>query len=273
METVFYSDNFIETVRIAREKNLSIGTGNPNAKILIIESEKGFDINRNQKESIAAETAKWEKNIAEGITPETLPAWTADGEATGEEYNPLYPYKGQKNSVSKRDNPHEGTSRTWHNYQKLHDIIMHIFYKNTVINFHEGVFITQLHDLPAGSPALSDTYQKEDAIKRKTNLFKDSAFFQSFPIVIVACEHYPRELTVNLSTLFHVQTDGHIREIFQDKTQWYGTYYAQPNVQPRVLIHTRLLNTNITDGLRNEIGNTIREYALQKKILAAPEEE
>lgn len=271
METEFYTDSFIDTVRIAREKNISIGTGNPNANILIIESEKGFDAGRNRT-SIADEITQWEKNIANGTTPQAVPVWTIDGEATEAEYNPLYPYKGQKNSVAKRDNANEGASRTWHNYQKLHDIVMHTIFKSPTINFHEEVFITALHDLTPGSPELNDIYRKEEAIKKRMAFFKESDFFQKFPIIVIACEHYPRDLSVNISNLFQVQSDGHIREIFQDKTQWYGLYHATANAQPRILVHTRLLNTNITDGMRSEIGNAIREYALQKKILTAPEE-
>ena len=108
-----------------------IGHGNPNAKILFIGQEGASDPEASKEEdgrndylrSIKANHEDWSRNIQEGIGYDNLPeCCTPD---TLKNYNPLYPYKGQKFQVRSGSDEagtlkgEKGTARTWYNYQKL----------------------------------------------------------------------------------------------------------------------------------------------------------
>ena len=128
---VTYTSEFKETLKLARDKGLFLGTGNPNAKMVFIGKEAAIDEKmypEQYKREIENNIADWENNEANKTQASAVDNWFEVPK-----YNPLYPYKGQENKIESRNKTGEiirgagGTSKTWHNYQKIID---HIYYKN-----------------------------------------------------------------------------------------------------------------------------------------------
>lgn len=109
-----YSQDFIELVKAAKDINFYIGTGNPQAKILIIGKEAA--INKLDNKGKLQYTREFENNISDWERDkEKNPSQIANWDLTN--YSPLYPYKGQQFKVDQNENG--GTSRTWYNYQNF----------------------------------------------------------------------------------------------------------------------------------------------------------
>lgn len=94
-----------------------IGTGNPEAKILIIGKECSIHDNaEDQKKREITNNFEFWKNFVSGAK---------DKNQNG--YSPLYPYKGQKLLIrNSRTGDNGGTSLTWCKYQKLVNLIFDI---------------------------------------------------------------------------------------------------------------------------------------------------
>lgn len=162
-----------------------IGTGNPNAKILIIGKEVGFDIQsdngRKQYElEILRNISNWENDINKKHNE--IEVWN------GNNYSPLYPYKLQLLKIDNfKDNFkdwNQGTNRTWYNYQKITNLV-YPQHDNKTINFHENIFITELNS----TPSKQTKNAKIESLEFRKSYLK-SEFFQSFPIVIIGALGY-----------------------------------------------------------------------------------
>lgn len=215
-----YSEEFIELVE--NNDNIKyIGTGNPNAEILIIGKEVAMKMPKDKdntsseqldstgEDQYVAEVIKnrsnWEANIHQ-TEPISIKAWNKCSTFKWSNSNPLYPYFGQ---LSKRYKDHNnGTSPTWINYQKMIDIIKNNKKKSDVIDFHEYCFLSELSTIaaPNGTYINIDDKKKQDrsgSIEERRELWK-SKFMKGFPIVIVAAGHYPQQHNLNLEELFDV---------------------------------------------------------------------
>jgi hypothetical protein len=240
---------FKQMLEQAKKERFYIGTGNPEARILIIGKEAAID--NVEGKGKTQHIREFENNISD---------FERDGEKyqadienwNGSNYSPLYPYKGQLFRIDRNQNG--GTSRTWYNYQKLYKLIFEKA-ENQKIDFHEGVFITEVNSSPSKLTHKADT----SSVQSRKAFIKDSAFFQGFPVVIVAGLGY-----------FEISNDqNEIEDIFGVKfhepkfaggntNQPYWIHYSEGKT--KLLINTRQLSMNVSDALLQEIAEVVRKF-------------
>lgn len=149
MNELIYDSLFKKAIEKAKKRDFFIGTGNPNSTILILGKEAAIDIEsypeQHQRE-IANNYSDWEKNVANNKQFSSVDGWfSIDCQP---KYNPLYPYKGQSNTVEGKNKMgiiirgKGGTSKTWDNYQKIIDSLFNDDNASPIINFHEYSFIS-----------------------------------------------------------------------------------------------------------------------------------
>lgn len=299
-----YSEEFIELVE--NHDNIKyIGTGNPNADILIIGKEVAIkmpedEVNNSSKEidstgehqyevEVLKNRSNWEANIHQK-EPISLKAWNKYPTKKWSNGNPLYPYFGQ---LPKRDNTrNNGTSPTWVNYQKMIDIINNRK-KPDVINFHEYCFLSELSTIAAlnGTEIHKDIKLKQDrssSIEERKELWK-SKFMKGFPIVIVAAGHYPQQHNLNLEELFDVSwinikdynidlsdinsTNKEQSEstsidktiVIQEATAKNFINVHYNDITGRILIHTNQLSYSIYDSTYKSIAKIIDSLRKRSK--------
>lgn len=238
-----------------------LGHGNPNAKILIIGKEPRIDTSDPSKEEqlerdILNNRKQWLNNLNDDtISYDTL----KDSVNAHENYNPLYPYKGQKCQVrTEKDGKvrgDAGTARTWVVYQKLFDCIAYgeSFRKdkNALIDFHKYVFSSDFSNKAATYSHNTDKTQTQQSIENRNEMFKHK-FFQQFPIVIVAAGHYPKNYDINLEKIFNVKWEGYDKE-----KQFINVHFNSDRT--KILIHTRQLSY-FSYTLLKGISQIVREF-------------
>jgi len=216
-----------------------IGFGNPNSTILIIGKEKGFDIESAKEnnylnsqlflESIA-NTDDWKKIIDNNII------------SSSHKYNPtsshfksaLLPYTDKK--------PDGG--HTWNKYQKIVDLIDKPKQKS-INSFFFKAFITEVNFRPS---KLSKN-PKEFGERLE---FLKHPFFQSFPIVILACGNYLTDKQIK--DVFDVQFESKSNTAKREKLIEYSS-------QSKKLINTRQLSFDVSD----EYLKLVAKIAITKK--------
>jgi len=225
-----------------------IGTGNPNADILIIGKESSVDDKNSEqfKFELKDNFKNWQKK--RNYNQDDVPDF-----CTWDDYDPIFPYKGQKYNISNRSN--SGTSRTWFTYQKL---INNIFDtpNNKDIDFHKKVFITEVNSTPSRKTVDADI----SSIDFRKDFILKSDFFQSFPIVIISGVGY-----------FYISSNcNEIEKIFKvqylekklaggKKSQPYWVHSSKVNQPSKLLINTYQLSIGISDDLLKEIANLIKK--------------
>lgn len=261
-----YTESFNE---IAESKKFNyLGHGNPNAKILIIGKEPRIDRNdESQKEQIKRDIddncEQWRNNIKDKVSYDIL----KNSNTNVENYNPLYPYKGQKCQVriEKLNRGMDGTARTWVVYQKLFDFITegeeYTRGKAEDIDFHKYVFSSDFSSEPAVNSQDTDKASTGKSIKTRNEMFSHK-FFQDFPIVIVAAGHYPRDYKLSLEETFNVKWTG--KDICsEDKEAQYGegkfinVHYNKDRT--KILIHTVQLSS-FSYALLKKIAEVVRYF-------------
>lgn len=240
-------------------ENLYLGTGNPNSKILIIGKESAIDmvLNKEQYErEIINNPIDWRRNLVNNTTQESVCSWFSDNSM----YNPIYPYKGQLNKIeNKKTGENGGTSRTFHNYQKLIDKLFNKNQKSLNINFHEKCFITELNSATAKYSNLVNVEERNSSIKTRQDLLENS-FYQSFPIIIIAVGHYVRDFNIDIQKLFKVKFDVETGTIPLSKTNYINLHYDDIANPSRLVIHTNQLSINITDILIDQLADRVRKF-------------
>jgi hypothetical protein len=255
-----YSETFEKGVKECEKTGIYIGTGNPNSKILIIGKETATDIEnkanrdelyvRFQRECLQdfkENALKWNLNIKSQVDADSLPDWIG-GKDSPLSSNPLFPFKSLQTKQLK-----EG--QTWRKYQKLHDLVFFgdiSLSKGKEFNFHNNFFLTEMNNSPAKYTRDAD----KSGISDRKQFFKASKFFQSFPVVILACSNY-----VNgdeIKEIFNVSFD---KQCGKEK-QLFWTHYNSDRT--KLVIHTRQLSTNVSDDLLIEIAHEISVFL--KKI-------
>lgn len=280
MNTTFnYPSSFANLIKKTNDKeNLLfeqyIGTGNPNAKILIIGKECAIDQNQRPiqyENEILKNASNWENNIDNHISlldADKYELWKKDINAN---INPLYPYRGQY--FKKDRNNNLGTTPTWYNYQK---ILISILQKLDItiaenqigkIILHEYFFLSELNSDTGKYSKLVDSDKRIKSIETRKLLFREE-FFQQFPIIIVAAGHYPRELGIDLGTIFDVKWDGITINNQYDKSlnrNWYNIH-REVGGSPKLLIHTNQLSV-VTNELLNQLASQCVNFIKQYKII------
>lgn len=255
-----YQKIFENCVKECKENGTYIGTGNPNSKILIIGKETATDIenkaNRDelyvlfQKESLQdfQENAnKWQLNINNEIEIDSISNWVG-GKDSPLTINPLFPFKSLHPKELK-----EG--QTWSKYQKLHDLIFLnnlSSVKEKEIDFHNNFFLTEMNN----SPAKFTKDANKSGIPNRKQFFKESEFFQNFPIIILACSNYISGKEIE--EIFNVNFDKQ----YGNGKQLFWTHFNTDKT--KLVIHTRQLSTNVSDDLLKEIAKEVRNFTKQR---------
>lgn len=274
-----------------------IGQGNPNAKILFLGQEGASNPNASLEEdgrndyrrSIERNHEDWIRNIQEGIRYDNLPeCCTPD---TLKNYNPLFPYKGQKFQVRyetrKKNEPgkkitrgEKGTARTWYNYQKLINRIFELISserktmtKDDDIDFHRLSFHT---DMSAYTSMKHKHENKEAAYKSVLNRvpFLSNEFFRHFPIVIAAVGHFPRDVykTLSITKLYFEDVFGlELSDIVNEGKLWVNFNYKL-NGNPKLLVHCPQFSASISDAFIALIAKRVVDFAHEHHINLMPEE-
>ena len=239
---------FKEMLVQAEINNFYIGTGNPNADILIIGKEISIDPkidkgNMQCQTEIANNIMHWKRDV--GKNQKDIENYNDSN------YSPLYPYKGQKLIIDNDKNG--GTSRTWYNYQKLYNLI-YPENKKDIITFHENVFITELND----SPSLKTKDANKDSLAKRKLFIKNSDFFKSFSVVIIAGLGYFKisKKANEIEDIFSVTC---ISKKSSDNNPNQNYWIHHGNCSPKLLINTRQLSMNVTDALLKEIAEEIKK--------------
>lgn len=241
---------FGQLINEAKKEKFYIGTGNPNAKILLIGKELNIDdIHVSGKKQYQMEVlnniADWERDS--NISQTSISNWD------GSNYSPLYPYKGQDFKIDNNNN--NGTSRTWYNYQKLDNLIFPNKPNMGSINFHEDFFITEVN----ADPSKTTRDAIRSTIKMRKEFIKNSEFFQSFPIILIAGLGY-FEVSENINEIediFGVKVKQ--KKLAGSKSsQVYWIHNSQNN--KKLLINTRQLSNMTSNYLLKEIADVIVKF-------------
>lgn len=237
-----YSKEFRDLIACTKDTEDFIGYGNPNAKILIIGKEEGFDIKKEENNIIYNQASKgnwkgWEEVIGNpSITPDSIPVWKDSGK-----FCPLYPWKG--------DDLPKGT---WTNYQELINRLYREADAGKMTTFHQYAFITEFNDRPSKTSKRKDSKVQERITHRCENVL-NHPFYKSFPIVIAACGHYVRDYNINLEELFNQK---HIEFKPVKKSAWLNIHKKDN----RILIHTRQLSNSFSPELIKCIADYCKPY-------------
>lgn len=220
------NENFKALIQSCKEGDY-IGQGNPDSKILIIGKEHSINNEKQKQLEIGNNWKQWQNDELENG------------------YHPRYCYKhittrfgeGQRFLIAPKSG---GTSATWYAYQKLINTIYPdiAVKKNEVLNFFDYCFITELSAVSrSNNNKLEDDDIKATAksIKERTSLLS-SAFYRSFPVVILFCGHYPTQYDINIQEMFDVKVESKEKFKRANKNVWYNLYYSRD--RQRIIIHT-----------------------------------
>lgn len=133
-------------------------------------------------------------------------------------------------------------SPTWKNYQKLIDLIYPDKPKNKgVIDFEKYAFTTELNSVPRPHKKLDS--QTKNNIKDRLALFKKSKFIQSFPVIILACGGYIKNIGEGtdrqIDNTFGVEFDEEPNGRYKSKQGklWFTKHHSKSD-ERKLVIHT-----------------------------------
>ena len=270
MNIVNYSPKFNDVIQSAKNKRLFLGTGNPDAKILFVGKEAAIDKEKHPQyyeAEITNNVNDWEYNCNSSKQFDEVENFMYSGLL---KYNPLYPYKGQKNKVQSRFENGEiksgkgGTSRTWYNYQKIIDYLVYEDNKSLNINFHEHAFISELNQETGSYSKDIPINKRAESIEKRKELFA-TPFFREFPITIVAVGHYVRDFDINLEDIFKMK----FHEAFSKEhsvglnKEYLNIHFDNMQNPTKLLIHTNQLSM-VSNELIRKLGEVCSLF-LNKK--------
>lgn len=230
-----YSQAFQDFVKTCLATSNFVGTGNPNAKILIVGKEAAISPEKIEGQNWYNRNAKnWDEHITKG-TCECL------------EY-PVEPGHELR---------HGWGRNTWSKYQQLVDQIFDIKTENFYVNFLQHAFTTEIND----SPNKRTSSASKEGLSGRKALFKESRFFREFPVVILACSDYIHnhgEIR-EIDDIFQVKFDGHDPGKYHySKGNWFYTHHNEDH--SRLVIHTRQLSSNVNNSLISDMASITRAH-------------
>lgn len=261
-----YIPSFKDVLKLSKEKDLFLGSGNPNASILFIGKEAAIDKN-NSPQQYEKEYSKnledWETNCLLNKQFEDIDDWLTKPLPV---FNSLYPYKGQKNKIT-RNNKNGGTSKTWHNYQKITDSIFFNGKESELINFHEFAFCSELNQETGSYSKDIPRSKRTNSIQKRKELFQ-TQFFKEFPIKIVAVGHYVRDFDVNLEDIFKMKF---VEELSKEHSvglykEYINIHYDNLEKPNKLLIHTNQLSM-VSNELVKTISFICKDFLNKKDTL------
>lgn len=229
-----YSREFMEFVDkdvVHDGKKSYVGIGNPNSKILLVGKEaaksKNGEINHSNENA-----NNWCVQIA-------------NGEKEIMEYD-----------VHENHELRLGWGKnTWSKYQNLIEEIRGEKSKRFYVDFLKYSFTTEINNSASKRTATAD----KSSLVWRMNMFKESAFIQSFPVVILACSNYftNNDRVREIDDVFGVTYAGHDKKKYwYDPSNWFYLHYN--NDQSKLVIHTRQLSANVSNSLIEEMAIIIR---------------
>ena len=232
-------EQFRDYVKACNERNLIIGQGSPLADILLIRCEPNGTREKYEELKKHIEACLNNEN---NMTFEKL--WG-------------HPYPNKKG---------QSGGWTWNKYQKLIDRVYpdrsHNGIEKGELDFEEMAFCTELNNVFASHSADADT----STIPQKLQLFKESSFIQSFPVVILACGKYivNRGKTLQINDIFDVKfaKEISVQKDSAKREQKNWIHYDNEQNPHKLVIHTRQLSGTSTpyDKLLWSIGDQIKEF-------------
>lgn len=253
-----------------------IGHGNPNAKILFIGQEPAIDPYVRQDrwgEEIVHNASQWKKLVAESVGYDAI-------DHTKNEFGlPLHPWANQKFQVRSEMQDgsvraHEGSARTWYNYQKLINRIFELYSsartklgRNDFLDFHRLSFHTDMCDQPSLNHKIS-TLTTNSVLKRFHFLSND--YFRKFPIVIAAVGHFPRDTygDAYFGDVFEVEYIGNEET---EPNAWMNVSIRKSDEKPMLLIHTPQFADSISDRYVDQMARRVVNFAREHKINLLPD--
>lgn len=207
---------------------LGEGTPTPTAKILFIGKESGWN----------------EKRWGEA-TPEKIPI--VSDENASHNLDCWRNHNGNLEQLKCDARKEWPNSPTWRSYETLTKIITG--QDIAKYDFLDYSFITELSQIcMPKSNHLKDNNLTKESVEKRKKLFKES-FFQKFPVIIMACGHYPRDFDFDMEDIFDVKWDGETKVLSE------GNYYNVHHGKDKILIHTRQVSMGVTNLLLSEIAN------------------
>lgn len=225
--------NLKNVLEYCNEEELFFGEGSPTSRILIIGKECGW-----HKDMPPADTKENIECQAKRSVAHNLNCWR-DG----------YGRLEQLKADALQEWPN---SPTWRSYQVLVETI--IGKKIAKYDFLDYCFISELSQicLPTSTHLKNNDLTGSSIEKRKSLFAKD--FFQKFPIVIMACGHYPKDFNFDMEDIFNVKWAGKTTVLSA------GNYYNIHYGRDKILIHTRQASMGVTNQLLAEVGELCKKY-------------
>lgn len=239
-----YKDDFKEFVKKGITEKYFIGTGNPNAQVLIIGKESA--IPESDYKAI-----KWYNKNATDWHNHTKNGTCEILDYAVNESNHLYKNWGKN---------------TWSKYQKLNDKIFKKESKPYYVDFLKTIFTTEINDSPNKNTSKAD----KTGLTGRKQLFKNSDFIQGFPVVVLACSNYIKnnDRIREIDDVFNVTYDGDdFGKRWYSEGNWF--YVHHNGDRSKLVIHTRQLSANVNDDLLTDIGTIIRDHLLKIGIIKA----
>lgn len=259
-----YPKEFISLVNsLANETDQDlqyIGQGNPWAKMLIVEKDNHIDTSTTRGEGcymmeVLNNVKQWQKNIEENVCSDDVTSWI-ESPISIEAYNPLYPYKGLKNFLAKRDSEgssiNGGVSSSWVSYQKLRSAISPAS-ESDVIDFHQTAFLTSLCSVKCPNHGYPDEVRKSVSVRCK-QLFS-LPYFRSFDVILMSCGRIVKDCHVNIEEVF----DQKFVEEIKYGNEWIR-YYEKDG---KLLMLTGTIQ-RCSKELIGVIGKKAREYLMRQ---------
>lgn len=272
---VFYNKEFHEILNYCRQENLFLGEGTPNADILIIGKECGF----NKDKSDRLKKVKQSGSL-ESLKKEILDISQEEAKSNLKRLDNDYQNIGLPN-LKKEIN----SNPTWRNYHRLVSLINGVD-KDQITkggsndwDFLDSCFITELSQIQLPNSnylkgEISDKIRR-DSIAKRSKMFHE-AFFRRFPIVIVAVG--PDYIDIGKYKYgFNIEWDFKVKYINtihfkvevskktkRQSARWYNVHKSTEGT-PRLVIHTRQLSTvgepnESLYPLLDKIANTCEEF-------------
>lgn len=269
MKKISYTESFKKAVEFSKNNSLFLGSGNPNAKLLFIGKEAAIDkqkSNEQYEQEYAKNVTDWEHNLANNTQLMDVANWLTD---SFPQFNSLYPYKGQRNTINRKKKIGDqiiyngGTSKTWHNYQKIIDSLYFDGTPSEFINFHEHTFCSEFNQETGKYSKDVPREKREESINKRKDLF-EKQFFKDFPITIVAVGHYVRDFDINLQEIFKVTYAAEISKQHSEglKNEYINVHYDNFENPTRLLIHTNQLSM-VSNELVQRLGEICKAFLLR----------
>ena len=214
-----------------------VGQGNPKADILLVGMEPAIDPGMKSIEEVIQTNVNHFKN---------------EGSFYG--IRPRADFKG---------------NHTWKVNQKLIDYIRYGHPKyEPELDFEKDVFTTEMNNWVSKRKAIkSNNRDLFDAkLAQRRRLFKESAFIQDFPVVILACGDY----IINYGDTRQIDDTFGVKFIKEEITKspkgnLFKFWYHESKDGKRIVIHTRQLSSALPNSMLELMAKVIKKHLKKVK--------